>query len=635
MSRRLPGLRALAVRRPAMVTIITSLITVALCSTSLASNPFSTTTSQNTTVTVTFANNTSLTTTSCASGQPGRTNLGTPLPGTTQVSNQDCSVVFGSTTDTSMLRIRQRDESGAAVESPGTGVLDTGWDGPGAPGNGKFSLDFGTANDNTFGVIPLRNGDTLAFGWSQPSTVACTAGRLNADGSLDSSFGTGGIGTISLGGADLACLSAAEQTDGKIVVAGFIWGVGPFVGRFTTAGLPDPTFSGDGLSLPEYDEGFDFFYDVKLQADGQILGAGGSGTAAQVMRLTANGTVDTHYAGDGVMSADPGNGDDRYYGVRVLSDGGAIAVGTSVQAGASRCLISRISSAGVLDATFDGDSGTSNGNVIVDIAGTTNEACYGVDITPDGYIIVTGETDQVTANSSNAVVMKLDSVGRLDTTFDGNSGTSNGIVTLDTNGFLDELSGVVALPDGRIVSSGSSSSNGTDADFFTAVFDQIGRLDTTFSTDGWDRQSIGTNDTGYRVAVTPDGRFTVAGNDGVGANGVLIQYATGPTISDYDSTNFNWAGTGSNLFGVCLRAMTTSTVVAPWTIDANGDCTTSDTDPWRRVPRQFDDTASKVATLSTPTTGTVNFRFGLRTSSNQTPADYAAPIVFEVLAPNV
>ncbi len=68
---------------------------------------------------------TNLSTTGCPSLEPGVTDLGVVLPGASVVTPIDCEVVFGSSNDTSMLRLFQADGGGdAMVAGPtATGVL--------------------------------------------------------------------------------------------------------------------------------------------------------------------------------------------------------------------------------------------------------------------------------------------------------------------------------------------------------------------------------------------------------------------------------------------------------------------------------------------------------------------------------
>src|SRR5207248_9526909 len=83
--------------------------------------------------------------------------------------------------------------------------------------------------------------------------------KLTASGNLDTSFGDPNLpGAWVLPGGELTAYDdewlvrdVKVQPDGRIVLAGDLpdGGTGPklFVARLTTAGLPDPTFSGDGI----------------------------------------------------------------------------------------------------------------------------------------------------------------------------------------------------------------------------------------------------------------------------------------------------------------------------------------------------------------------------------------------------
>jgi len=105
-------------------------------------------------------------------------------------------------------------------------------------------------------------------------------------------------------------------------------------------------------------------------------------------------------------------------------------------------------------------------------------------------------------------------------------------------------------------------------------------------------------------------------------------------VSDYGAGPSNWAGSGnSNLFGVCLQATPGATVNGPtWTVDGNGTCIASDSDPWQAIPTS----PSKVASTSgAGVTGRIDLVWGMRVASNQKPGSYSATIVIEALAPNV
>lgn len=110
-------------------------------------------------------------------------------------------------------------------------------------------------------------------------------------------------------------------------------------------------------------------------------------------------------------------------------------------------------------------------------------------------------------------------------------------------------------------------------------------------------------------------------------------------VADFAPAVADW-GTGSNMFGVCLRSVQggASTDVTTWTADTvNANCTDGNADPWKPVVATSGTAGSKIAasTVSGTQTAQANLRFGFRASNSQAPGTYSAPLVFEVLAPNV
>jgi hypothetical protein len=129
--------------------------------------------------------------------------------------------------------------------------------------------------------------------------------------------------------------------------------------------------------------------------------------------------------------------------------------------------------------------------------------------------------------------------------------------------------------------------------------------------------------------VQTDGKIITSGSCGMSGSGYdmcLVSLAAGGSFQQHaDGTN-DW-DQGTNMFGACLRSLSGGT--AGWT--TNATCPSSDGAYWNDVPA----TPEKVANTATTGTITANFRFGLRTASNQPPGAYIAPITFDVIAPNV
>ncbi|TET06481.1 hypothetical protein E3J79_01830, partial [Candidatus Dependentiae bacterium] len=102
----------------------------------------------------------------------------------------------------------------------------------------------------------------------------------NADGSLDSSFGTAGLVTTSFGGTDDRGRSVVLQSDGKIVVAGRSNVSGTFdfaLARYNANGSLDTSFAPNGLLITSFGIGSnDQGLSAVLQANGRIIVAGTS-----------------------------------------------------------------------------------------------------------------------------------------------------------------------------------------------------------------------------------------------------------------------------------------------------------------------------------------------------------------------
>ena len=164
--------------------------------------------------------------------------------------------------------------------------------------------------------------------------------RYNADGSLDSSFGTGGMVTTIfhvVTNQDVA-RSVAVQTDGKIVAAGStripVQGVPTqfALARYNADGSLDATFGPDGTG--KVTTSFFGFSDaarsVAVQADGKIVAAGralvidpdpniGSSSLFALARYNANGGLDSSFGTGGKVTT-------SFFGVATHSAAQSVAV---------------------------------------------------------------------------------------------------------------------------------------------------------------------------------------------------------------------------------------------------------------------------------------------------------------------
>lgn len=190
------------------------------------------------------------------------------------------------------------------------GTMDASFNGDGKALIGAF--DFG------YSIALQADGKILVAGDSVDNHGASDFGiiRLNADGSLDTAFGTSGKTICGIGSYDDNAQAIALQADGKILVAGYTRnsGVDFAVIRLNVDGTLDDTFGTDAKTTIDID-GEDYAYSMALQGDGKIILAGNSVNAStnrsnfSVVRLNANGTADATFA-DGAIDLTGGSGSD-------------------------------------------------------------------------------------------------------------------------------------------------------------------------------------------------------------------------------------------------------------------------------------------------------------------------------------
>jgi uncharacterized delta-60 repeat protein len=168
--------------------------------------------------------------------------------------------------------------------------------------------------------------------------------RLNSNGTLDNTFGIGGTVTYNgpSNGVDWIPEngnSLALQPDGKIVVVGsslnwINWDV--LVLRFNSNGTLDNTFGTEGaVTYNSPANSDDFGNGVALQGDGKVVVVGerfswSSYWDALLLRYNSNGTLDTTFGTGGAVTYNgPSNDDDYAYGVALQKDGKIVVVGGS------------------------------------------------------------------------------------------------------------------------------------------------------------------------------------------------------------------------------------------------------------------------------------------------------------------
>lgn len=270
--------------------------------------------------------------------------------------------------------------------------------------------------------------------------------------------------------------------------------------QLLVAGGLDTTFAdGTGQTSTRFDNGgydTDLAQAVALQKDGKIVVVGSVEVADGariwgIARYTTSGKLDTTFAGGiGKKTISPSRFprvSDEVRGVAIQSDGKIVIVGhieNGNTSGYHDFVVVRLNKDGSTDTTFN-----VTGMQIISFG--RNDRAYGVAIQKDGKIVVAGTTEDSTL--TNMAVVRLNTNGTLDTTFDGDGKrtfTFNATGTGATSGTATYCRAIQIQPDGKIVLAGGYKGAGTaDYDFAVARLKTDGSFDTSFDLDG--KRTIG------------------------------------------------------------------------------------------------------------------------------------------------
>ena len=396
---------------------------------------------------------------------------------------------------------------------------------------GKVTTTFGSGNDYAQAVAVQSDGKIVAAGYSWTgSNNDFVLARYNADGTLDTSFGTGGKVATDITTSNDYGHAVAMQSDGKIVVAGYGW-VGSnqvfALARYNADGTLDTSFgtvvSGQtrsGKVTTDIASGIDHGNAVAVQPDGKIVVAGtngsGSGRLFALARYTADGALDTDFSSDGKVTTDVTSGSDQAYAVAVQPDGKIVVAGS----GNSDFALARYTADGDLDTSFSSD-----GKVTTPF-GSGGDHGRAVAVQPDGKIVVAGFS-LVAGQGDDFALARYTADGDLDTSFSSDGKVTTHFGSGNRGGRIHVGTAVAMAHGGKIVVAGYGH-NGSNNDFALARYTADGDLDTSFRTDGKVTTQFGSgHDFGTAVAVQPDGKIVVAGyrHNGTNNDFALARYA--------------------------------------------------------------------------------------------------------------
>jgi|GEM_PF-1740735 len=411
------------------------------------------------------------------------------------------------------------------------------------------SVTAGTS-DYAQSVVVQSNGTILVSGQVNGQLVVA---EYNSDGTINTSFGNGGVFTVpgvTLTSANSTDGSLAVQSNGEIIVGGSGQDPNPNNGSdfslaeiqpnlvtaklVTTFGNNDNGTGTSGVAANNVG-GSDILTSITLD-NGQILAAGYSTpntndanypTQFILTLYNPDGTVDTSFGDNGTLTTQfsPSNSSSVAYSVTVDSSGNIYVAGytsSDITGGQDVFAIASYTSTGAPNTAF----GT-NGNGLV----TTPASSFGLSgnisikqilIQSDGNILAVGDL-----SGSNVILLaSYTPSGSLDTSFNS-SGSTPGTVIASNGGPPGSNDGVIGISGAVIIPASSTEYPGdillagtftpypsTQGEVTLALFRPDGTFETavTYQVGG-----VGSNDTTNGVAID--------GNDILVAGSVNGQFA--------------------------------------------------------------------------------------------------------------
>ncbi len=277
-------------------------------------------------------------------------------------------------------------------------------------GDGK--MQFNIANnlsDNVYSVAIQNDGKILIGGTHliTANTNDLCIIRFNTDGTLDNSFGFGGVFSLAIPAMGSGITALKLQTDGKIVASGWANSANSFnflTIRCNSGGTLDNSFGNAGISITSMSTSVSNINAIGIQNDGKIVIGGRSNYQFALVRYNSDGSLDNSFGIGGkvltIMTVG-GFNTAEISDLIIESDGKILVTGdtTNNVIGFSKYVLARYEVDGTLDSSFSGD-----GKIIDTWEVATSCGAKALITQTDGKILVVGTTDD--GNSSKFTVAR-------------------------------------------------------------------------------------------------------------------------------------------------------------------------------------------------------------------------------------
>lgn len=355
--------------------------------------------------------------------------------------------------------------------------------------------------------------------------------RFNADGTPDMTWGTNGVAThnLAVGAGGEVARGVVVQSTGKVVVLATVEHAGAAdardrdvaLARFNADGTLDTAFGTGGVVTLDLSDGvldgetyvadsawaLVAYADDRLVISGSRKRDGGMDSDFAVVRLSADGARDMTFGTAGVASVDVNNRSASARTATILADGSIVGAGYMTDGGVVKPVLFKLTPAGQLDATF----GT--GGIYTETVLPVATEAYAARLQGTSFVTA-GYGRGASTENLDWLSLRISSSGVRDATY----GTM-GVARLDRMAFNDNARDLAILSDNRVLMVGGGRSSETNSDGMIAMLTADGQRDTTFGTNGVRVFDFGgASDFFWAVSIAPDqSRAAIVGTRAVAA----------------------------------------------------------------------------------------------------------------------
>ncbi|WP_294819573.1 T9SS type A sorting domain-containing protein [uncultured Flavobacterium sp.] len=416
--------------------------------------------------------------------------------------------------------------------------------------NGKIAMAFHPGFNIAKNIALQPDAKIIVVGYSRLSAAErndSNLARYQSNGALDMAFGNDGIVTPKFDATNDESSILLIQPDNKLISIGTKRNATEngylfkniALARHNSDGSLDSSFGNEGKVVPIFvQNNINKISQAVLQPDGKIvisntyynLYTGDGLYHFELIRYTANGTIDMAFGTDGKVTIDT-----EPSTMLVQPDGKIIILYVSHDSQNNATLfLKRYNTNGTTDSSF-------GNNGLTGIAGTFWTPITAA-IQPDGKIVVSSSSP----NSDIAygfALWRFNTNGSVDTTF------INSVAFVDNSSYAN---GIFIQADGKIIVTGKNFGYDSGTYFKQLVFARYntdGSLDTGHGINGFVKSYLGIDYQNYTeiqsVLLQPDGKLLAAVSK-------LEQFPANPNPNSYDFViyRFNANGDYDNEFGL-------------------------------------------------------------------------------------